>query len=86
MTPIYTETNYRLGAAKIQIFLQRENGVSISIGRVYRLIKSMSLPKMVTANSKFRYREVQKFCMITALTSAIHPLHSLLFRFIYNSK
>jgi len=32
---VYTETNYRLGAAKIQVLLQREYGISISIGRVY---------------------------------------------------
>ncbi|EOV2449546.1 IS3 family transposase [Enterococcus faecalis] len=54
---IYTETNYRLGAAKIQILLQREHGVSISINRVYRLMKSVNLPKMVTAKPKFRYHK-----------------------------
>ncbi|EHE8434468.1 transposase [Enterococcus faecalis] len=57
---IYTETNYRLGAAKIakiQILLQREHGVSISIGRVYRLMKSMNLPKMATVKPKFRYQK-----------------------------
>ncbi|MGL9997450.1 hypothetical protein IGJ41_002733 [Enterococcus sp. DIV1537a] len=54
---IYTETNYRLGAAKIQILLQREHGVSISINRVYRLMKSVKLPKMVTAKPKFRYHK-----------------------------
>ncbi|EPH71301.1 hypothetical protein D928_01514 [Enterococcus faecalis 20-SD-BW-06] len=54
---IYTETNYRLGAAKIQILLQREHGVSISIGRVYRLMKSMNLPKMATVKPKFCYHK-----------------------------
>lgn len=51
---IYTETNYRLGAAKIQILLQHEHDVSISIGRVYRLMKTMNLPKMATVKPKFR--------------------------------
>ncbi|WP_323133786.1 IS3 family transposase [Enterococcus gallinarum] len=54
---IYTETNYRLGAAKLQILLQREYGVSISIGRVYRLMKSMNLPTMATVKPKFRYHK-----------------------------
>lgn len=54
---IYTETNYRLGAAKIQILLQREHGVSISIGRVYRLMKAMDFPKMATVKPKFRYHK-----------------------------
>lgn len=54
---IYTETDYRLGAAKIQILLQREHGISISTGRVYRLMKSMNLPKMATVKPQFRYHK-----------------------------
>lgn len=52
---IYRGTNYRLGAAKIQVLLQREYGISISVGRVYRLMKSMDLPKMTTVKPRFRY-------------------------------
>lgn len=54
---IYTETNYRLGSVKIQILTQREYDVSISIGRVYRLIKLINLPKMATVKPKFRYHK-----------------------------
>ncbi|HAB8811409.1 TPA_asm: IS3 family transposase [Listeria monocytogenes] len=46
---VYTETKYRLGAAKIQVLLKRDYGISISAGRVYRLMKSMDLPKMPTS-------------------------------------
>ncbi len=54
---IYTETSYRLGAAKIQVLLQREHSIPISVGRVYCLMKSMDLPKMATVKSKFRYHK-----------------------------
>lgn len=54
---IYTETNYRLGAAKIQVLLKREHGISVSIGRVYRLIKTMNLPQISTRKPKFRYHK-----------------------------
>ncbi|EOW1106978.1 MULTISPECIES: IS3 family transposase [Listeria] len=54
---IYTETKFRLGAAKIKIVLQRDYGISISIGRVYRLMKTMDLPKMSTVKPRFRYQK-----------------------------
>ena len=39
----------RPGAYKIQHLLEREYGIKISAGRVYRLMKGMNLPKMSTA-------------------------------------
>ncbi|ARM72095.1 hypothetical protein LMxysn_0460 [Listeria monocytogenes] len=33
----------------MQIFLKRDYGITISVGRVYRLMKSMDLPKMSTS-------------------------------------
>lgn len=51
---IYTSSQKRLGAAKIRRILLRDYGISISIGRVYRLMKSMSLPKMSTAKPVFK--------------------------------
>ncbi|EGS7983404.1 transposase [Enterococcus faecalis] len=45
---IYTATQRRIDAAKIQRILSRDYGVSISVGRVYRLMKSITLPKMST--------------------------------------
>lgn len=54
---IYTETKYRLGSAKIQVLLKRDYGISISAGRVYRLMKSMDLPKMSTSKPTYRYQK-----------------------------
>lgn len=45
---IYLKYKKRLGANKIRICLQRDYRINISTGRVYRLIKTMNLPKMST--------------------------------------
>lgn len=52
---IYTDTKFRLGASKIQVLLLREHGINISVGRVYRLMKSMQLPKISTVKPVFRH-------------------------------
>lgn len=49
---IYTGAKKRLSAAKIQIVLLRDYGIHISLGRVYRLMKEMQLPKMSTVKPK----------------------------------
>ncbi len=49
---IYMESKKRLGAAKVKVVLERDYGISISVGRVYRLMKSMNLPKMSTTKPK----------------------------------
>ena len=54
---IYFETKYRLGASKIQIILAREYGINISYGRVYRLMKALTLPKMSTVKPRFKYHK-----------------------------
>lgn len=46
---IYTASNKRLGVLKIRRCLDREYGIHISQGRIYRLMKNMNLPKMSTA-------------------------------------
>lgn len=43
---IYADYDKRLGAYKIKYILQRDYGICISVGRVYRLMKTMTLPKM----------------------------------------
>lgn len=48
-----------MGAAKIQRILLRDYGISISAGRVYRLIKSMNLPKMSTSKPVFKNQNRQ---------------------------
>ncbi len=50
---IYADSKNRLGAYKIQRRLFVEYGINISVGRVYRLMKSMQLPKMSTAKPRF---------------------------------
>ena len=49
---IYSDYNKRLGAYKISYLLQRDYGIHISVGRVYRLMKKLQLPKMSTEKSK----------------------------------
>lgn len=45
---IYADYNKRLGAYKIAYVLQRDYGIHVSVGRVYRLMKQLQLPKMST--------------------------------------
>ena len=45
---IYADYSKRLGAYKIAYVLKRDYGISISVGRVYRLMKTLQLPKMST--------------------------------------
>ena len=45
---IYAKTDKRLGTHKIAICLKRDYCINISDGRVYRLMKTMKLPKMST--------------------------------------
>jgi len=44
----YNASDKRLGVKKIKLRLKAEYGINISAGRVYRLMKSMQLPKMST--------------------------------------
>jgi putative transposase len=45
---IHADYNKRLGAYKITYVLKRDYGIDISVGRVYRLMKQLQLPKMST--------------------------------------
>ena len=45
---LYNASDKRLGVKKMRQRLKAEYGISISVGRVYRLMKSMQLPKMST--------------------------------------
>ena len=49
---VYSASKKRLGAYKICYLLKAEYGIHISVGRVYRLMKSMNLPKMSTVKPK----------------------------------
>ena len=52
---IYFSSKKRLGVYKINSLLSREYGINISIGRTYRLFKSMNLPKMSTVKPFIKY-------------------------------
>lgn len=45
---IHADYSKRLGAYKIAYVLKRDYGINISVGRVYRLMKQLQLPKMST--------------------------------------
>ena len=52
---IYSNSKKRLGAYKIRQRLIIEYNKKVSVGRVYRLMKSMVLPKMSTVKPKTQY-------------------------------
>ena len=45
---LYAQSDKRLGVKKMKLCLAREHCITISEGRVYRLMKQMKLPKMST--------------------------------------
>ena len=49
---IYADYDKRIGAYKITYILGRDYGICISVGRVYRLMRSMQLPPMSTIKLK----------------------------------
>lgn len=53
---IYAHYNKRLGTYKITYVLQRDYGINISVGRVYRLMKTLQLPRMSTEKPFRNYR------------------------------
>ena len=51
---LYNASDKRLGVKKMKQRLMVEYGINISVGRVYRLMKSMQLPKMSTHKNYVR--------------------------------
>lgn len=51
---IYADYDKRLGAYKSRYILERDYGIRISVGRVYRLMRDMALPKMSTDKPRRR--------------------------------
>ena len=54
---LYSKSKKRMGAYKIRHRLMVEYNKKISVGRVYRLMKSMDLPKMSTVKPKSSYKK-----------------------------
>ena len=46
---IHGDYDKRLGAYKITHILNRDYGIKVSVGRVYRLIQKLNLPTMSTS-------------------------------------
>lgn len=60
---IYADYQKRPGAYKITYVLKRDYGINISVGRVYRLMKQLQLPKMSTDKpSKSHQRSDNEKC------------------------
>lgn len=59
---IYSDYDKCLGAYKITYILSCDYGINISVGRVYRLMQSMSLPKMSTDNPRRHKHNAQGSC------------------------
>lgn len=53
---IYSDYHKRRGAYKISYILQRDFGINISVGRVYRLMRALQLPRMSTDKPFHNYR------------------------------
>jgi len=51
---IYSDHDKRPGAEKIKVLLQRDYGIIVSTGRVYRLMKTMELPAIAAKKPKFK--------------------------------
>ena len=67
---LYNKHKLRLGAFSMNSHLLRDYGIKVSVGRVYRLMKSMNLPKMSTIKQKPNYS-------IIAIDESLN-LHNLL--------
>ena len=66
---IYADYNKRLGAYKIAFVLQRDYGIHISVGRVYRLMKSLQLPKIVHCKPKYHRQKPDNETYTTTCSS-----------------
>ena len=54
---LYAAADKRLGARKMQRRLEVEYGIKISVGRVYRLMRGMDLPRMSTEKAPVRRKK-----------------------------
>ena len=70
---VYSLSKKRLGAAKIKVVLLRDYGINISVGRVYRLMKGMQLPKMSTVKPKVTKIEEIRACCANYLEQKFNP-------------
>ena len=70
---IYIDYHNSIGAYKIRRVLQRDYGINISVGRVYRLMHTMNLPKMLVPKPKWRYSYKDNGPCINYLKQEFYP-------------
>ena len=63
----------RIGTRAFKIILLRDYGVNISEGRILRLLKSMTLPKMSTIKPRFKSNKSPVFSSDNLLKQEFNP-------------
>lgn len=70
---IYMKAKKRIGTRAFKIILLRDYGINISEGRIYRLLKSMNLPKMSTTKPRFKSRKPPELSSDNLLKQDFNP-------------
>lgn len=70
---IVADYDKRVGAYKITHILERDYGIKISPGRVYRLIKTLNLPRMSTQKPVLKYHSEDHMEYHNYLHQAFNP-------------
>lgn len=70
---IYSDYANSLGAYKIRRVLERDYGINISLGRVYRLMNTMNLPKRSTEKPKWKYSHKENGNCFNYLKQQFNP-------------
>lgn len=70
---IYMKAKKRIGTRAFKIILLRDYGVNISEGRILRLLKSMTLPKMSTFKPRFKSNKSPVFSSDNLLKQEFNP-------------
>ncbi len=70
---IYMKAKKRIGTRAFKIILLRDYGINISEGRILRLLKSMTLPKMSTINPRIKSNKSPEFSSDNLLKQELNP-------------
>ncbi len=70
---IYMKAKKRIGTRAFKIILLRDYGINISEGRILRLLKSMTLPKMSTIKPRFKSKHSPVFSSDNLLKQDFNP-------------
>ena len=70
---IYSDYDNSLGAYKIRRILERDYGINISLGRVYRLMSTMNLPKRSTEKPKGKHSHKENGNCFNHLNQQFNP-------------